>query len=514
MPAVSFTRLDYREVLKQWNIIRDCYAGEHTVKHRRDLYLPRPNPADSSAENQSRYQAYLTRAVFYNVTKRTLNGLVGLCFTRDPVITIPPDLEPILENADGSGANVIQLAKIACRLTVGYGRCGIFIDYPTGDLPASRADIQAGKARPTIKVYEPWRVINWRTVFRDGLEILSLVVLEEPYVKSDDGFVVTFGRQWRVLRLDGVQQYVNTQVQASPGTDPNQVAAGIGVYMVDVYRDTDLTRVFETFTPTDGDGKPIDTIPFMFIGAENNRAGIDDPPLYDLASLNIAHYRNSADYEESAYILGQPTPYFTGLTQAWVDGPLKGQVQLGARAAVPLPVGATAGMLQPTPNSMAFEAMEHKEKQMIAIGANLIDTTKAPRTATETLIDDNNERSVLATAGDNVSDAFVFALTWCARYQGVEISESPGIEFCINTDFDLVRLTAQERQELVLEWQAEAISWTEMRQNFKRGGIATQDDTAARADIKANPPPAPVTMTKPLPGASSQDNPPQNSPTS
>lgn len=447
--------------------------------------------------NDARYQAYLIRAVFYNVVKRTLNGLVGLLFSRDPVMSIPPELDPILENADGSGANIIQMAKLAARMTVGYGRCGLFIDYPNADLPISKADLDAGGFRPTIKVYEPWRCINWRTVFRDGLEILSLVVLQEPYVKSDDGFVVTFGNQWRVLRLEGVQ---TSNWVANPTTDVNEVPADVGLYEVMVYRDTNLNVPIEFFQPKGADGKRLNSIPFIFIGSENNRSIIDDPPLYDLATLNIAHYRNSADYEESTYIVGQPTPYFTGLTESWVNTVLKGNVQLGSRGAVPLPVGANAGMLQASANTMVYEAMAHKEKQMVAIGANLIDVSKAPRTATETIIDDTNERSVLATSGDNVSDAFEFALYWCCTYMGIDTSESPGLEFILNTDFDLVRLTAQERQELILEWQAGAISDVEMRDNFTRGGIASQTIDEYRAAIKANPPP-------PLPG------PPQAPPT-
>lgn len=486
---VNFIRQDYSAYLRRWEIIRDCYEGEMSVKFRREKYLPRPNPTDMGSENTARYNAYLTRAVFYNVTKRTLNGLVGLLFARDPIQAVPDDLLPVITNADGSGADIIQLAKLASRLVVGYGRAGIFVDYPTGDTPASKADVASGKAQPTIKIYEPWRVINWRTVFRDGQEILSLIVMEEQYTKSDDGFVVTFGKQWRVLRLAGVELVSDIQ---NPTADTTQIVKG-GVYTVDVYRDNQQagTRPYQTFTPTDHDGKTFDLIPFMFLGAETNKAPINDPPLYDLAALNIGHYRNSADYEESVYIVGQATPWFSGLTEQWVTSVLKDNIQLGSRGAIPLPVGADAGMLQASENGMVFEAMTHKEKQMVAIGANLTDTSKSPRTATETLIDDNNERSVLATAGDNVSDGFMFALNWCTRYTGT-VPDSPGIMFVINTDFDLVRLTAQERQELVLEWQSGAISITELRQNLKRGGIATQELAEFKADVKANPPPAPV----------------------
>ena len=57
-------------------------------------------------------------------------------------------------------------------------------------------------------------------------------------------------------------------------------------------------------------------IPFIFCGALNNSPDVDKSPVYDIAEVNIAHYRNSADYEESCFIAGQATPVLTGLTQS------------------------------------------------------------------------------------------------------------------------------------------------------------------------------------------------------
>ena len=59
--------------------------------------------------------------------------------------------------------------------------------------------------------------------------------------------------------------------------------------------------------------------------------------MYDLAVLNIAHYRNSADYEESCFVTGQPTVWASGLTEAWVEDVLKGELRLGSFGGIPLP---------------------------------------------------------------------------------------------------------------------------------------------------------------------------------
>ncbi|MBL1368232.1 DUF4055 domain-containing protein, partial [Acinetobacter baumannii] len=109
----------------------------------------------------------------------------------------------------------------------------------------------------------------------------------------------------------------------------------------------------------------MDEIPFMFVGSHNNDPEIDNPPMYDLAELNIAHYRNSADYEEAVYMMGQPTYWFSGLTKEWIKEVLGGKIQLGSVGGVLLPANSSAGLLQPTPNTMAKEAMDQKENQMV-----------------------------------------------------------------------------------------------------------------------------------------------------
>jgi hypothetical protein len=477
MPQVSFKRLELRELVPQYDLIRDCVKGETAIKRAREKYLPRPNALDTSRENTSRYEAYLTRALFYNATRRTLFAMTGQVFMREPVFKVPAELNPVIEDATGMGVSLVQLAKEACSVLIAHGRGGLFTDYPETDGSAtSRADIEAGLIRPTIAFYEPWRVLNWRTVTIGGKKVLSLVVLEEEYETFDDGFATVSKKQWRELRL------VN------------------GRYRLSIWRDE--IQPLKTTWPTDAKGEPIDRLPFTFIGAENNDPTIDPPPLYDLSSVNVAHYRNSADHEESAFMLGQPTPYYAGLSKEWVDDVLKGEVQVGARAAIPLPVGATAGLLQPNPNTLASEAMVHKEKQMASLGAKLVENRSVQRTATETNFDQADETSTLANCANNVAAALTFALSWACQFTG---ASEAGLMVKLNTQFDLVKLTPQDRTQLLLEWQSGAITWEEYRDNLRRGGIASLDDKVAKQRIADDIASAPQLHL--LPGAATTNQP-------
>jgi hypothetical protein len=456
MPA--YTVHDFlRAMLPQYEIISDTIAGEYQVKFRKTRYLPQPNAEDKSAANVARYDAYLTRAVFYNVTKRTLGGLVGQVFSREPIIEVPKSLEPVIDDATGLGMGFQQLAKLAAGHVVSKGRSGVHIDYPNTGGTVTRAELIQGDIRPLFTVYRPEDIINWRWIKRGGRKVLTLVVLKSTYVKSDDGFVETRGPEYKVLRLDASNHYTIT-----------------------TYREQSNVPFGEVLTPTDPAGNAFTEIPFSFIGSDNNEPEIQPAPLYDLASLNIAHYRNSADFEESCFIHGQPTAWFSGLTEHWVKEVFKNEVQLGSRAAIPLPVGAAAGILQPDPNTLPNEAMKHKETQMVALGAKLVEPAAVQRTATEATIDQSYETSTLSASADNVSDAMQFALVWAARFSGEDETK---IKFSLNTEFDLIKLDANERAQLIAEWQGQALTFAEMRANLRRAGIATIPDELARTTI-------------------------------
>lgn len=510
-PNVAYMRYELGQMLPIYQLIRDCIAGEFNVKQHDRLwfsgqttapfgmsvfsqsdlygwstwpyykyYLPKPNATDKSIENSQRYRDYIERAVFYAVTRRTLEGFAGALFLRAPVIEMPEALDALEKDATGTGVSLLQFGKQLTEYVLGYGRAGLLADYPVTDDVVTLAQKQAGDVRSNLTVFPPWQCINWRVRQIGGISKLSLVVIAETAVVNDDGFKEDHGEQYRVLYLTPDNKYCVSlwrRVNDKSNTDDtNSGVANIG----------ELVLHEETY-PKDANGNYLDHIPFTFVGPVDNGPSVDHAPCADLASINIAHYRNSADFEESVYWTGQPTPVFTGLTQEWVEDVLGGSVNLGARSAVLLPINGTAELLQADTNQLAQEAMKHKEEQMLALGAKLIEERRVQRTATEAGIDDANSQSVLASSGANVSQAILWALRECAAFEGVEYTDDT-LKFEINTELDLIKLSPEARKQLLSEWQAGAISWTEYRHNLHRSGIAVQSDDEATKEIKENPP--------------------------
>lgn len=97
-------------------------------------------------------------------------------------------------------------------------------------------------------------------------------------------------------------------------------------------------------------------IPFTFVGAQNNDPSIDESPLYDIAMINLGHYWNSAEYEDSVFWCGQAQPWISGLDEQWRDGMEKNAVYVGSRAPMMLSAGGSFGYAQPLLNRLVKEA--------------------------------------------------------------------------------------------------------------------------------------------------------------
>lgn len=498
--GVGYTRQEIAYLLPVWFMIRDAIEGEVAIKGEYgirnaeaivdywrpnlcEFYLPRPNPLDKSHENRERYKQYVQRAVYYNFSRRTRDGLVGQVFLRPPVVKKPTELDCLDNNADGNGLQLIHVAKRTTQNALSYGRSGLFVDYPQTNGPQTAQQVKDNNIQPTIISYYPWQIINYATRMVGGYRVLSMVVLAEAIVEEVDDFAVQEVIQHRVLRLNPNGEYYQQIHQKKKNSGK-----------VNKNSKDQFQQVGDDIYPKDAEGKPIKVIPFTFVGSEANDIIPDQPPMFDLCSLNIAHYRNSADYEEASFITGQPTPVITGVTKYWVDNVLKGVIQLGSRGSISLPEGGDAKLLQAAPNTMPKEAMAMKEEQALALGAKLVQVHKTVRTATEVMVDTTSETSVLHNVAHNVSAAMEQCLRWACMFVGVVPIEATGsaddtvadgaIQYALNTEYELTRMTAQDRLAVIKIWQSGAIAFPEMRAVLKVDGTATMDDDAALELIK------------------------------
>ena len=443
MADVSFQHPEFKGAEYRWSVVSDACKGQEAVKAAGEKYLPRPNYEDKSNEARNRYNRYRERAAFHNITGRTKDVLVGIAFSKLPVLETPGSIEYVIDDIDGAGVNIDQQAHETLEEVLKLGRHGLLVDYPQTIAPASRADMDAGLIRAVTVGIEASQIINWRIERVGAKNKLVLLVIAESMIEiTEDGFGQESVQQNRVLRLNE------------------------GNYTQELWR-KDGKGAWYVYVPefsiTDGSGRPWDEIPFTFVGSVNNDSRIDPSPLYDIAELNIAHYRNSADYEDGVFYAGQAQPWMAGLSEEWRDWMQEQGIFVGSRAPILLPEGGQYGIAQAQPNTQAKEAMDQKEAQMIALGARLLQPGSAVKTATEAQGELESNHSVLSLAVANVSEAYTKCLNWMLRFMG----DSGEASYTLNTDFSRRDLDATIMTALATVWGTgqlpESDLWRAMR---------------------------------------------------
>lgn len=432
---IAFSRIPV-EVSARWKLVRDVLDGGDAM--REGDYLPYLNEADKTEENKCRNKAYKNRAVFYSVAEYTLNGLLGLAFRRDPRTNLPTKLAKLQKDADGNKVSIYQQSQMVLANVLAAGRHGLFVDVDENE-------------QPVIKSYAAESIINWPDPGESGPWVLK------ESVNVRDGRKLKTVTQYRELDLDEAGNFVCRVYRSEDGKQ---------------YTEQETTAV------SSKRGK-LNFIPFQLVGARNNDTQIDKAPLFALATLNVAHYRNSADYEDSVFYNGQAQPYISGLTEEWRDHlETEGKAYVGSRSPFLLPQGGEFGFAQPQPNTLVREAMDQKEKQMVALGARLLDPDAVATTATQNENDRETSTSVLSLAVSNVNEAYQQCIRWAAAYQGDTLTDDQAMgAYKISQDFSRRKIDPATLQAIVAAWQAGAYAKVDMRAFLREEGVIAAERT-------------------------------------
>jgi len=457
----NFRHEQYADNVDIWIQIDDILKGERAIKHKGQLYLPKPNPDDDSTENDKRYKQYLQRALFFNATAKTVSALVGAVYRKKPVVELPDSIDYAVYNIDGNGVGIGQQSQRVTREVLSKGRSGILVDFPRveGEITIERA--RRENLQPYSIVYDAKNIVNWLTERVGAITKLKTIVLAEQVESITSIFTSEMISQFRVLHLDDD-----------------------GLYVQYVYQIDEQNRISEpeTIYPLDANGNRLTEIPFVFVGSENNDYTVDESPIYDLSNVNLSHYRNSADNEESSFIHGQPSLFLYVANGAAVTEANPNGISVGARAANVLGQDDRAELLQAGENNLPRENMRDKEQMMIMLGARLI-TPSQQETAEAARIKHSGDNSVLGIIVKNVDNAYSKVIEWLQLFQtGIE----EDFLFQVNNDFFFEKMTAQDRQAWIADVLQGAVSLKDYRTALREAGHIADDRTDDEIDGDIN----------------------------
>ena len=440
--SVDTKHKEYTENYEAWERCEHAAEGQDEIHEYGVKYLPR-----LSGQNDDEYFAYKQRALYYNATARTIDGLTGMLFMKPETIEAPAAMDSIIADVTMGGLSLHQFAEVISEEVITIGRCGVLVDYPPIVNAVTLAQAQAQGARPYATMYDAESIINWKTGRINNVEQLTLVVLEEENEIPVDEFESKCEPQWRVLDL------VN------------------GAYRQRVFRKDkrgEFILVEEIFPQING--RVINKIPFEFFGVRDNSPCVDKPPLLDLVDVNLSHYRTTADYEHGLHFTGLPTPVVTGYYSDDKSASLR--------------IGSGTAWLLPDPQSKAFyleftgqglgelrEALRSKEAMMATLGARILAPEKRAAEAAQTAnIHRSSENSVLASIAQSISVGLTHVMEWLRDWSNV----TGDVKVELNRDFIPNSMTAQDVDSLVKSWQSGAISHETLFENLVAGDIIAQ----------------------------------------
>jgi uncharacterized protein DUF4055 len=428
---------EYGEMARDWEIVDDLSAGARALREKGAKYLP-VEPAEDRGKD---YPIRLSRALLFNAFERTLNGLVGMVFRKEPKLgTDVPEiirgreaaekqskLEGWAENIDLQGAAWTVFAKEVFTDAMKLGHAFIYVDMPPKLPPgATLADEQAAGRRPYWVSYTAKQALNWRSapemrtvtlsngatiLVPTGRRILQQITFEACGYEPDGEYGEKEVKRYRVLKPGFWELYRETKTET--GTD----------YVLEAAGESSLSE-----------------IPVAVIYGRKTGYFISKPPLLDLALINIGHYQKYSDYSEGLRMC-IPQLCFKG-----IDANQSIQVIGHHTFHVVRPEG-DVWFAEPTGAGLEPQRqdLQDLEAQMARLGLAIMapNSPSPEKTATEVFANHVETDSDLATAARSLKDGLEQALKFTAQYGDPKAVSGGSVE---GLEIDQLTLTDREMQ--------------------------------------------------------------------
>lgn len=374
----------YWSMWGKWVPVADVLAGTQYMRANSNKYLPR-----LCNESDACYQTRINRSVLSPLFHRVLKAAVGLIM-RKPIYLEGGDeayWEEWRMNVDRQGSSLDEFMGKIIYSAIAYGHCGVLVDFPTNEARNLREERELA-AEPYFIMEQAPNIIGWRHDPADGKGQLQQVRLREIITQPEGRFGTEINRQVRVMEPGKYEVWKESEY-------------GSGSYALD--RSGTVS---------------VNEIPLAVIYSERQQVLVSEPPLEELANLNIQHYQLQASLLNSLHVAGFPLL----VLKAWDDSSETLQ-NLSVGNALALPPEGGAEYVEPA--SSAFDAMQTElkqlEEQIGTLGITMLARPKnVAESGTSKALDRADSNSMLAQISINAEMALQNAMNWAAQYAGVE----------------------------------------------------------------------------------------------
>jgi hypothetical protein len=443
--AVNEQNDEIRALQEQWCKLEALDGGTPAMRKAGKSLLPQ-----WPAEEDAAYAARLSTATLFPAFKRTVNVMSGKPFSKALTLSdAAPSIEKWAEDIDQQGVSLHSFAAEMFREDMGYGFAGILVDYPRAPKQGfrSRAEQEASGQRPYWVRVKHGQILGWRTSTAGGKVQLSQLRLMESFEEEDGEFGTKQVPQVRVLR---------------PGS-------------WSVYRQTTDAQKKSSWALVESGTTSLSVIPFVPLYGVREAFMVGNPPLLDVAYLNIKHWQSQSDQDTILHAARVPILAIIGADD-------KTELVVGSSTAVKLPLEADMKWVEHTGAAISAgaESLSALDEQMIQAGAELLVKKPGERSATESANDAEGNKSDLQRIAENFEDALDQALVFTAMFAGIPVEQAGTVELYDGYgETTLGDASATLVKDL---WQGGLISRKTAIEEFKRrGDLAPEVDADAEA---------------------------------
>lgn len=443
MGSVETKNANYQAYQEKWQKMRHLFGGDESLKANSKRYIPMLN-----GQTEEQYREVINRESVENYTKKTAQGMTGLIFSKAPQVEVGSKITLIQDNIDLSKNNIVDLAQTTVNEVTAVGRCGLLVDMQSYNTQGmSVAEVERLNLRPYMKLYTTESILNWDYKLINNQNELSLLVLKEQYIEYKNEFEKEFKIRYRVYSLDEN-----------------------GYCKVRLMNEDDELLEPEIYPMMNG--KNLDFIPFIPINAEDVSIEPVNPPLLDIANINLSHWYLSVERRNALHYVGFPSIYGTGIQKREDD-----EIKLGAGTINIFDnPQAKLDFLQLSAEGMGSveKALEEKKQAMLALGARLLAPESSSQISENTMqMKTAGSRAVIIQLADTISRGIEKALTIMAMW----LNDTGDIVFKLNTDYNLNEMDAQLMNSIVTASQVGLLRKEDVFNAFKKGEIIDDNVT-------------------------------------
>lgn len=385
---------------KQIRLIDDLLGGTQRMRDAGQRYLFK-----MELESNKRYQNRLNRSTLYPALAETLSQMTGRVFFKPIMLNDVHHtlVETILPDVDLSGNNLDVFASRLFYQGLAHGVVYCLVDYTQVGTVKNLAEEKALGARPYLVKIDATDVLGFKSEMRNGKRQLVQFRYRETVIEPDGEFGEKAVEQVCVYEIGRVRKFRKT--------------------------DGGFTEVANI--ELKAGGKPLDFIPIVpFITKQTSQFMVGEPPLTELAHLNVKHWQSQSDQDNILNIARVPILVRKGVEPG-------GEVQISG-SLIDLPSDGDLLFVEISGHSIGAgqESLKELESQMRVAGAKLLDKTVLAMTVEQARDEQGKEISQLRLYANRFEDALDLMLEYLGHWIGIAPEQVGNVAISGNIDSD------------------------------------------------------------------------------